>query len=207
MNLRCFCRFALLAGIFAEPCSVRAQDAYLDPLRQFMPDSKLFMPVPAGRLAVKVEADETVAFEDQRDRRNGGMVAGFCLTSSCRYVTHIVVEQVCSNRIGGALDDQKLILGIVTMPYGKKAGRLLALQGRPYGEMFDLYGPFEQAMTDEADILVKLTAKGMGPVTPLIFDGMAPAIDQPSEAFSLRLDKQGDLHQFEVRHYCRSPLS
>lgn len=178
-----------------------------DPLRRFVPDERLFMPLPAGRLAVTTIADDDASFEDKRDARHGGMVAGYCLKSSCRYVTHLVVEQVCGNRIGGAHDEQRLILGIVSMPYGAKPGKLLALRGRPHDEMFAEFGPYEEPVTEEADIMLKLTAKGMGAVAPLVFDGSRLAAEQPRDTVSLRLDKRGDLHQFEVRHYCRSPLS
>ena len=95
-----------------------------DPLRQFVPSPMLFQPVPAGLLAVKSEAAEDDSFEDRRDQRHGGMIMGYCFKFACSYVSHIVVEQVCANQIGGAGKSQRLVLGVIKMPYGKRPGYL-----------------------------------------------------------------------------------
>lgn len=178
-----------------------------DPLRRFMPSDDLFTPVPAGRLALKMEAAEDDSFEDKRANRHGGMVMGYCLKSSCSYITHIVVEQVCANQIGGASNGQRLVLGVMKLPYGRSGGFLKSLQGRNYAENFARFGVHEVPLKQESSVKLNVIARGMGPVAPLAFDGDKPAPVQDPATLTFQQDMMANTHVFEVRHLCQSPLS
>jgi len=178
-----------------------------DPLRRFVPSADLFTPVPAGRLALKMEAADDDSFEDKRASRHGGMVMGYCLKSSCSYITHIVVEQVCANQIGGAANGQRLVLGVMKLAYGLSGGYLKSLQGRNFAENFARYGAHEVPLAEQSDVKLNVVARGMGPVAPLVFDGDRPAAVQDRATLTFQQDMIDGTHVFEVRHLCQAPLS
>ena len=202
----------LLLVVYLLPAMALAQtidydNLDYDPLRKFMPNDKLFMPVPAGRMAVRVEGSSEDSIEDQMANRNGGILIGYCLKTSCSWVSHIAVEQICANHIGGAAKQQRLILGIIKMPYGRHPGYIKSLRGRNYAENFQLYGPFEQLLDDESDANLKVVAIGKGPVAPLEYEGNQPKEIQARETLTFQFDRHSGRRFFEIRHLCRSPLS
>ena len=102
-------------------------------------------------------------------------MVGYCLRSSCSWVTHLAVLQVCSNRVGGLKDADELILGVIKLPYGDMPGYLISLQGRNYIENFLRDGPYTQPLDDsyrpDDSSLYALWASGAGPVAPPTMEG------------------------------------
>lgn len=219
---------ALLA-LIAATCTALAQEdqgiqASLgldrDPLRRELPRADLFMPMTGGVYAISgepAEVEEAFDFEAERQRRDGGIIVGYCLKSSCTRVTHLAVLQVCGSRIGGSVGADSLVLGIVRLPYGRTPGYVKSLQGRDYAQNFAANGPYEQILaandTDKVGSLYSMTAVGAGPVAPLEFQGLEIAPRQPRETLALQLVRTRDLElglqnaRFEVRHLCRKHLS
>lgn len=189
-----------------------------DPLRQFLPPSNLFIPVPGGIAAVGDPGVDTGAFEERKAKRNGGLVIGYCLILSCNRVTHLAVLQICDNRIGGLTGKQELILGVVRLPSGNTPGYIKALQGRNYAVNFRLNGPIEQALTpggvaesNSANFMVD--AEGMGPVAAMEYQGLTVKALQRADTITLQLVSVGsqgsDIYfpRFEVRHLCEMQFS
>lgn len=190
-----------------------------DPLRQFLPPSNLYIPVPGGIAAVGDPAvEDTGEFEERKARRNGGLVIGYCLILSCSRVTHLAVLQICDNRIGGLTGKQELVLGVVRLPYGKTPGHLRALQGRNYIVNFRLNGPVEQdllpgGVAESGTGSLKVAAKGMGPVAALEYQGLTVKALQQEDTITLQLVTAGNqateiqYARFEVRHLCEMHFS
>ncbi len=194
-----------------------AQGVDPDPLRAFLPRDDLYMQVPGGVLAVEDTAAPGAAIEEQAEARNGGLIVGFCLRSSCTRVTHLAVLQVCANRTGGPGGANQLILGVVRLPYGETPGYLKALRGRDYATNYSKYGAYEESLSDRAgqgtNSLFTLSAIGMGPVAPLEFQGLAIKRDQGGDTVAVRMRMVQDFvsgatrPRFEVRHLCRRHVS
>jgi hypothetical protein len=195
----------------------RAKELDPDPLRAFLPRDDLFMQVPGGVLAVEDSAAPDAAIEERAQARNGGLIVGFCLRSSCTRVTHLAVLQVCGNRTGGPGGGNQLILGLVRLPYGETPGYLKALWGRDYAVNFSQYGPYEETLFDrglqQSNSLFALSAIGMGPVAPLEFLGLSIKRDQGGATVAVRMRMVRDRvsgvarPRFEVRHLCRRHVS
>lgn len=189
----------------------------LDPLRQFIPRADLFMPIPGGVSALTPAPVEAVTVEERSAKMHGGLIVGYCLKASCRYVTHLVVLQVCSNQIGGPDGTDYLTLAVVRLPYGNKAGFLKSLQGRDYAYNFEAYGPYEQSLpidstSNKIDALYAMAADGAGPIAPLDYTGAELTSPQSPETLALRAtiyrNQDGIPYpHFEVRHLCQQPLS
>jgi len=190
----------------------------LDPLRRYIPRADIFMPVPGGVSALTpptIDAETTI--EGQAAQMHGGLIIGYCLKASCRYITHLVVLQVCYNQIGGPEGTDYLTLGVVRLPYGNKPGFLKSLQGRDYARNFHAYGPFEQNLpldytSDSVDALYAMAADGVGPIAPLDYLDQAPSPNQSPETLALhatmyRNDDGVPYPYFEVRHLCQQPVS
>ncbi len=188
-----------------------------DPLRHYLPDSHLYMPVPGGVSALTRASADASTIEEQAAQRHGGLIVGYCLRASCRHVTHLVVIQVCSNRISGPNGTDKLVLAIVRLPFGKKPGHLKSLQGRDYAHNFEIYGPHEQVMPigaigDKIDALYALAADGVGPIAPLDYLGQSLKQPQSNETLAVHMtmyqnDTGTPYPYFQVRHLCQQPIS
>ncbi len=189
----------------------------LDPLRRFIPRADIFMPVPGGVSALTSPSAEADTIEEKAAKMHGGMIVGYCLKASCRYITHLVVIQVCNNQIGGPDGTDYLTLAVVRLPYGNKAGFLKSLQGRDYAYNFENYGPFEQSLpidsaSNKVEALYAMAADGAGPIAPLDYLGQAPNTEQSPDTLALhatmyRNDDGVPYPRFEVRHLCQQPLS
>lgn len=198
---------------------VDGADINLDPLRRDIPRADLYMAVPGGVYAVTGKgadvSDGTI--EEQAAQRHGGLIVGYCLKASCRYITHLVVIQICSSQIGGPDGTDYLTLGVVRLPYGKKAGFLKSLQGRDYAYNFETFGPFEQQLplaytSDSVDALYALSADGLGPIAPLDYLGQTPNPKQDPETRALQATMYRNADgvpypYFQVRHFCQQPVS
>lgn len=175
------------------------------------------MPVPGGVSALTNAPADALTIEERAAQRHGGLIVGYCLRASCRYVTHLVVIQVCSNQISGPNGSDKLVLAIARLPYGGKPGHLTSLQGRDYAYNFVTYGPFEQIMPigtvgDKIDALYALAADGVGPIAPLAYLGQQPKQPQSHETLALHMimykNPTGTPYPyFQVRHLCQQPVS
>jgi len=189
----------------------------LDPLRQYIPSPDIFMPIPGGVSALTTPPAEADTIEEKSAKMHGGLIIGYCLKASCRYVTHLVVLQVCHNQIGGPDGSDYLTLAVVRLPYGKKAGFLKSLQGRDYAYNFDAYGPYEQNLpidsaSNKVEALYAMAADGAGPIAPLDYQGQAPSTDQSPETLALHATMYQNpdgvpYPRFEVRHLCQQPVS
>jgi len=189
----------------------------LDPLRQYIPRADIFMPIPGGVSALTVPPEEADTIEEQAAKMHGGLIVGYCLKTSCRYVSHLVVLQVCHNQIGGPNGTDYLTLAVVRLPYGKKAGFIKSLQGRDYAYNFEAYGPYEQNLpidsaSNKVEALYAMAADGAGPIAPLDYAGQAPKAQQGPETLALhatlyRNDDGVPYPYFQVRHLCQQPIS
>jgi hypothetical protein len=188
-----------------------------DPLRHYLPDATLFMPVPGGVSALTDGAAASETIEERAAQRHGGLIVGYCLRASCRYVTHLAVIQVCSNLISGPDGSDKLVLAVVRLPYGNKPGYLKSLQGRDYAHNFQTYGPFEQTLplsviSNKVEALYALAADGVGPIAPLDYQGQQLKQPQGSETLALHMTMYQNptgtpFPYFQVRHVCHQPVS
>ncbi len=168
-------------------------------------------------MKVRVEAEDDATFEEKRERRNGGLVYGYCLRACCSYVTHIAVAQICNNQVGGKNGLNQLILGIIKIPFGRSKGYLLGLEGRNYAINYQEFGPWEQILvkndTKEGSALYQISAVSKGPVFPLEFDGMTPKADQDENTRTFQMVVRQSVEtgllfpSFEVRHLCEQPIS
>lgn len=189
----------------------------LDPLRHSLPDPSIYMAVPGGVSALTKPSAEAKTIEDRAAQLHGGLIVGYCLRASCRYITHLVVIQVCFNQIGGPEGADRLTLAVVRLPYGKTPGYMKSLQGRDYAYNFRTFGPYQQAMpidtvSDKVEALYALAADGVGPVAPLDYQGQIPVEPQSSETLALHMtmfknDTGVPYPYFQVRHLCQQPLS
>jgi hypothetical protein len=187
----------------------------LDPLRRYVPGADLYMAVPGGVYAV-TDTSKLETLEEQEAQRHGGIIVGYCLKSSCRRVTHLVVIQICNSKIGGPDGTDYLTLGVVRLPYGKTPGFLKSLQGRDYAYNFEAYGPFEQNLpidsTGQVEAVYGLNADGAGPIEPLEYLGQHPKQPQGRETLALdmtmfRNEAGISYPAFQVRHLCEQPVS
>ncbi|MGI9509285.1 MAG: hypothetical protein ACR2QJ_08050 [Geminicoccaceae bacterium] len=189
----------------------------LDPLRRFIPRADLFMPVPGGVSALTAPPDGAETIEEQSSKMHGGLIVGYCLKASCRYITHLVVLQVCHNQIGGPDGSDYLTLAVVRLPYGNTPGHLKSLQGRDYAYNFQNYGPFEKSLpidsaSNKVEALYAMAADGAGPIAPLDYLGQAPKSEQSPDTLALHttLYKNPDgvpYPHFQIRHLCQQPIS
>lgn len=201
----------LLAGQAA------AEGIDLDPLRRYLPRADIYMQVPGAQLAVEDTADTAEALEERAHGRHGGLIVGYCLRSSCTWVTHLAVLQVCSNRVGGLKDAEQLVLGVIKLPYGDTPGQLVTLQGRNYIENFQRNGPYTQPLDGtyrpDDTSLYALWADGAGPVAPLEYLGLAIDPKQSPHTLALQMaivrnQRTGwRVPRLEVRHLCERPMS
>jgi hypothetical protein len=209
---------AVLIGASDRPSAQSADGPLdLDPLRHYVPDDHIYMPVPGGVYALTDIPPGFETIEDQRSQRNGGLIIGYCLRSSCRYISHLVVVQVCSAQIDGPDGTDSLVLAVVRLPYGKKPGFLKSLQGRDYAYNFHHFGPHEQVLPlgnvdSKVEALYALAADGVGPIKPLDFQGQQPKQPQSSETVALHLtmfpnDQGYPAPYFQVRHLCQQPIT
>ncbi len=192
-------------------------DLHFDPLRQYLPRSDLFMPVPGGVVAIEDESSLGLSVEERQANMHGGLVVGYCLRASCSRVTHIAVMQICNNQVGGKDGSDRLVLGVMKLPIGNAPGRLLSLQGRNYAENFLQFGPFTQDLVEDVatdgSAVQNIIAEGKGPVAPLSDSGIVPAAQQGPETRTLRYGVIGfeestlRIPRLEVRHLCKQPLS
>src|SRR5690606_21225085 len=135
--------------------------------------------------------------------------------SSCNRITHLVVLQVCGNAVGGPDGADRLILGIVRLPYGRTPGYIRTLQGRDYAVNFAAHGPVEQILPATGggeSALLALSTVGKGPVAPLEFEGLKVAELQSRETLALQLvapvGSAGLQNaRIEVRHLCQKHVS
>lgn len=188
-----------------------------DPLLRFLPRDDIFMQVPGGKSALRFDAEIQGDVEEDAASRNGGLVVGYCLKSSCSHVTHLAVLQVCANRIGGPDDTNRLILGVVKLPYGDTPGHLLTLQGRDYAANFARNGAHTEAVTgafaQDNSAVYQLWTEGMGPVQPMRYEGLQAAPVQDGDTLAIRMmlvrDPERGLvfPRLEVRHLCNRQLS
>ena len=216
----------IVLGVVGSPSvSVQAQltdtsktgEIDLDPLRRFIPRADIFMPIPGGVSALTPPPEEAITIEEQAAKMHGGLIIGYCLKASCRYVTHLVVLQVCHNQIGGPDGTDYLTLAVVRLPYGNKPGFLKSLQGRDYAYNFEAYGPYEQSLpidstSNKVEALYAMAADGAGPIAPLDYDGQTPTTSQAPETLALHatLFRNADgipYPYFQVRHLCQQPIS
>ncbi|MGH1480609.1 MAG: hypothetical protein ACRBM6_18075 [Geminicoccales bacterium] len=210
--------FALIAGT-AGPLEAQSNGAPLDqdPLRHYLPDDNTFMPVPGGVSALTTPSAEADTIEEKAAQLHGGLIVGYCLRASCRYVTHLVVIQVCFNQISGPDGSDKLVLAVIRLPYGKTPGHMKSLQGRDYAYNFEAYGPFEQVMplgslSDKVEALYALAADGVGPIAPLDYQGSDLKNPQSDDTLALHMtmyknDAGAPYPYFQVRHLCQQPVS
>jgi hypothetical protein len=219
----CLCGAMAILSIGPGPASggsgngVSSGPVDLDPLRKYLPRADIYMPIPGGRLAVVNGGGPHATYEEQVERRDGGMVIGYCLRASCSYVTHIVVIQVCGNRVGGPGGGDQLVLGIVRLPFGSHPGYVWSLQGRDYATNFSDFGPHVQTLVEseagDAPSLFALSAQGMGPVAALEYLGSAVKATQSRDTIALQLIMARDAQlgvqgsRFEIRHLCQKPMS
>ncbi|MGI9436237.1 MAG: hypothetical protein ACR2Q4_15675 [Geminicoccaceae bacterium] len=210
-----FC-FSLTANAQERPGDL-ANGIDLDPLRQFIPRADIYMPIPGGVSALTEAPTNAETIEEQAAQMHGGLIVGYCLKASCRYVTHLVVLQVCHNQIGGPNGTDYLTLAIVRLPYGKKPGFLKSLQSRDYAYNFRAYGPYEQNLplesaSNKVEALYAMAADGAGPIAPLDYEGQTPIARQSPETLALhatmyRNDDGTPYPRFQVRHLCQQPVS
>lgn len=191
----------------------------LDPLRRFIPRADIYMPIPGGVSALTMPNGDidTLSIEEQATQMHGGLIVGYCLKASCRYVTHLIVLQVCNNQIGGPDGTDYLTLAVVRLPYGNKPGFLKSLQGRDYAYNFEAYGPYEQSLpidsaSNKIEALYAMGADGAGPIAPLAYLGQTPKAKQEPETLALhatmyRNDDGVPYPYFQVRHLCQQPIS
>ncbi len=177
--LASLCALTMLASVSSGQNADQGIVENLDPLRSFIPRDDIFMPVPGGVSALTSPSAEADTIEEKAAKMHGGMIIGYCLKSSCRYITHLVVLQVCYNQIGGPDGTDYLTLAVVRLPYGNKPGFLKSLQGRDYAYNFEAYGPFEQNLpidsaSNKVEALYAMAADGAGPIAPLEYLGQAP---------------------------------
>lgn len=218
---------SLLGSFLVPPLPVLAQSSTptngsidgvdLDPLRRYIPRPDIFMPIPGGVSALTPPADYEGTIEEQSAQMHGGLIVGYCLKASCRYVTHLVVLQVCNNQIGGPEGTDYLTLAVVRLPYGSKPGFLKSLQGRDYAHNFKAYGPYEQSLpldsaSNKVEALYAMAADGAGPIAPLDYEGQTPVSQQSPETLALHatMFKNPDgvpYPHFQVRHLCQQPIS
>ena len=195
----------------------RADEIDLDPLRRYLPRGDIYMQVPGALLAVEETAAEAETVEERAYGRHGGLVVGYCLRSSCTWVTHLVVLQVCSNRVGGPKDAEELVLGVIKLPYGDMPGQLVTLQGRNYIENVQRNGPYTQALDGtfrpDDSSLYALWANGAGPVAPMAYLGLAIDRKQSTHTLALQMGIARNqrtgwrVPRLEVRHLCERPMS
>ncbi|MEX2629300.1 MAG: hypothetical protein WD341_05115 [Tistlia sp.] len=189
-----------------------------DPLRAQLPAPEHFMPVPGGQIGVsRRERRAGALIEELRPQSDGGIVVGYCLRASCSHITHLVVLQVCSNAVGGPGGADRLVLGIVRLPWGRTPGYVRTLQGRDYAANYAARGPAEQILpTIEGgggEALLALSTVGKGPVAPLVYEGLGVAPAQSRETLALQVvtprDSAGGLQnaRIEIRHLCQKHLS
>lgn len=198
-------------------CAAAAQEIDPDPLRRYLPRSDIYMQVPGALLAVEDTAATAETVEGRAHGRHGGLVVGYCLRSSCTWVTHLAVLQVCSNRVGGLKDAEELVLGVIKLPYGDKPGYLVTLQGRNYIENFLRDGPYTQALDGsyrpDDSSLYALWANSAGPVAPLAYLGLAIDPKQSPHTLALQMGMARNqrtgwrVPRLEVRHLCERPMS
>lgn len=89
----------ILLCLATSLCTARAQPSSKtshvtldpDPLRRFLPPSNLYMKVPGAHWAVEDAQDSNAHFEELRDKRNGGIVVGYCLRASDCPMARILV--------------------------------------------------------------------------------------------------------------------
>ncbi|SMF12208.1 hypothetical protein SAMN06265365_105228 [Tistlia consotensis] len=216
--------FALLLGVLLTAVSAvpatRAGSASIDrdPLRRLIPSPELYMPVPGGQLGIGSRVHKGETIEQIKAQADGGIVVGYCLRAACSHITHLVVMQVCGNAVGGPGGADRLVLGVVRLPYGRTDGYIKTLQGRDYAENFATYGPAEQILPAAGDNtgsgLLALQTVGMGPVQPLVFEGMRVASPQSRDTLALQMvaprggAKYGLQNaRIEIRHLCQKHLS
>lgn len=189
-----------------------------DPLRRHLPRSDLYMQVPGGQWAVADVSKVEGSMEKKAEQRNGGLVVGYCLKSSCTRVTHLVVLQICNSRIDGLKGRRKLVLGVVKLPYGDSPGQLMSLQGRNYAKNFVALGPFRQTLissggAESVSSVYTVLSEGAGPVEPLEFLGLLLKEPQDPRTRSLQLTIVNDhrsgirFPRLEVRHLCKWKMS
>ncbi len=211
------CLLAAVTGSCSSPAADREIVSDLDPLRRFVPRADIFMPIPGGVSALTRPQNDTGTIEEQAAQMHGGLIVGYCLKASCRYVTHLVVLQVCSNRIGGPEGTDYLTLAVVRLPYGNKPGFLKSLQGRDYARNFEEFGPYEQSLpidsaSNKVEALYAMAADGAGPIAPLDYLGGTLNPQQGPETLALHttLFRNADgvsYPHFQVRHLCQQPVS
>ena len=208
----------LLSGVFPRSPAAGGEPLDLDPLRRFLPRLDVYMQVPGGIAALTDDAEDRSTIEKIAANRHGGLIVGYCLRASCRYVTHLAVFQVCSNRIGGPGDSNRLVLAVIRLPYGDTPGFIKSLQGRNYAFNFTEYGMSDQPLTvgssDRVEALYALLADGAGPVAEVDYDvNQTPAPRQSSNTLALHMTMtrnptSGRLFpHLEVRHFCEQPVS
>lgn len=215
--LASLCALTMLASVSSGQNADQGIVENLDPLRSFIPRDDIFMPVPGGVSALTSPSAEADTIEEKAAKMHGGMIIGYCLKSSCRYITHLVVLQVCYNQIGGPDGTDYLTLAVVRLPYGNKPGFLKSLQGRDYAYNFEAYGPFEQNLpidsaSNKVEALYAMAADGAGPIAPLEYLGQAPKTEQSPDTLALHatMFRNNDgvpYPRFEVRHLCQQPVS
>jgi len=217
--MRAFVCFLALTTFWSAAASSQEQTngIDLDPLRRYIPREDIFMPVPGGVSALTPPPEYADTIEEKAAQMHGGLIVGYCLKASCRYITHLVVLQVCYNQIGGPNGTDYLTLAVVRLPYGNKAGFIKSLQGRDYARNFEAYGPYEQSLplgsaSNKVDALYAMAADGVGPIAPLDYLEQIPKVPQSRETLALhattyRNDDGVPYPYFQVRHLCQQPVS
>jgi hypothetical protein len=188
-----------------------------DPLRRFLPPADLFMPVPGGLSGVGDPSAEPGTIEEQKSRRDGGLLVGYCFKFGCSHVTHLAVLQVCDNYIGGKNGKNELVLGVVKLPYQNMPGYLKALQGRDYALNYFRNGPVEEVLTEsfiqDGSSNYMALVEGRGPVQPLEYYGLMRKKTQSPNTISLRVEIMENkisgirFPRFEIRHLCDREFS
>lgn len=188
----------------------------LDPLRAALPSPDLYMQVPGGMLAVMASELPDATIEQVKSLRDGAFVVGFCLKSSCSYVSHLAVLQVCGNQVGGPTGADQLVLAVVRLPYGRTPGWIKSLEGRDYAANFAAHGPVVQELAaddpDAVPSLFSLTVEAKGPVAALAYQGLSAMASQRRETLALQVVRTSGATglvdaRFEVRHLCQKHLS
>lgn len=216
-GMRCVSLVLLLLSSVVSPSYAAGGGPDVDPLRHFLPRPDIYMQVPGGITALTSDADAGRTIDDIAANRHGGLIVGYCLRASCRYVTHLAVLQVCSNRIGGPGDSSRLVLAIIRLPYGNTPGFIKSLQGRNYAFNFAAYGMFDQTLTvgsvDRVEALYALSSDGVGPVAEIDYLGQAPSLQQSSTTLAMHMTMMQNpasglvFPHLEIRHYCEQPVS